>query len=1110
MRVGIEVTATTVTHTSSSITWTVRYYTENQYSYNDNQTLNLTGNITGSVGYHNGEGSGTIQRSSQTLTYNYTTFGSSPGSRTFGVNIPTTYNGSTTSASVTVTIPARPYGAPAAVTSIASAWVSDSQINTTWTNQDTTGEPYDDMQIQIWDNVTNGWGTAPMIGYHTGYSWTSLVANRRYQFRVRPKNSIDWGSWATAGPVQTTPTAPTGAAVSAASTTSVNITWTNQATTQNGYQYDTCLEESVNGGAWNQFAIVASGVSSYVMDNRTPGATYQYRVRARSTVGTALYTGYSTSGTIQLMQAPAAPSGVSATYNSDTQATITWTNNPSGSAPYTTLSVFRYDTASNTTVAVASGIAGTTTSFTDTGIVANNNYAWSIRAENAAGNSSATGSNGVVTTPSVPTNLAITRVSNGVQLTWTNNERTGNYTTNVRYYTNGSVTDSSIIVGAGVTSYTLTGVSLSNTYAIGVRAKATDSNTLYSAWVDSATIAAAVAPNAPVSLSPNGSIIDLARSPGFTWQHVASVDGSAQTAFQVQHRVQGAGSWTQTGKITSTTSSWTLPPGTYTNGTIVEWQVQTWGVAASAGSFSASATVTGSSTPTVSITSPTATITSSTITASWNYGQAQSSAQAAWIARLYDAAGATLLEEISGTNASTSITFAHAASDGELGQVRVQAQSSVGIWSDWASVNYQAVFTPPAASDLSTAYDDSVGATVLSLTPGSTVTPGTLTETNLCTNPSFETNTTGWAAVGTSTIAQSSAQAWIGTKSLSVVMPASAAIGAAGVGFSLGSSLTVSSQHTWSAYVYNPTGASLMASASGAGVASSPQNGTAVAAGAGWQRVSVTFTTTGSAAAVTVYILNATAVGGSAQTIYVDAALPQKSATLNAYFDGSTLRDATYYYEWSGTANGSVSNKKLIGSVAASSVSIQRAQLASAATDISPATWGDWETIAVGVAPNATLIDPTAHIVGEGRYRAVTYSAAPSSKAGAPLPSPIEARFLYVNYGANFAKSVRLWANIDIKVTASRDRALHKFAGRAKPVAFYGEGTDLLYDVSAILDDDSSSATAWETMGKEAGTVLLRDPTGRRIYGSIGQVAIQRLSPDLSSIAFTVQEVSFP
>jgi hypothetical protein len=118
----------------------------------------------------------------------------------------------------------------------------------------------------------------------------------------------------------TAPDAPTSCTVSRNSDTSQTITWTNHATTDQPYD-NIYLErwDNVNN-KWYAKATLSSSIASYTDTTTTSNRQYQYRVRAKNTVG---YSSYSTSATINTT--PSIVNTVVATRSSGT-ITITWVN----------------------------------------------------------------------------------------------------------------------------------------------------------------------------------------------------------------------------------------------------------------------------------------------------------------------------------------------------------------------------------------------------------------------------------------------------------------------------------------------------------------------------------------------------------------------------------------------------------------------------------------------------------------------------------------------------------------------------------------------------------------------------------------------------------------
>ena len=167
---------------------------------------------------------------------------------------------------------------------------------------------------------------------------------------------------------------------------------------------------------------------------------------------------------------------------------------------------------------------------------------------------------------------------------------------------------------------------------------------------------------------------------------------------------------------------------------------------------------------------------------------------------------------------------------------------------------------------------------------------GNTLRTNLCTNPSFETNVTGWSGSSAS-IARSADTSYLGTHS-GLVTPGSTS-GSVSIPVT-----TVSGRvYTASAWVFAGDATSLRM------IVDSPTtNGTTVSVLADtWTRLSVTFTANTTTTSIGIQTV------GTTQPFYVDAVLVEQTTVLRDYFDGSTVDSLGWDYSWSGTANASTS-----------------------------------------------------------------------------------------------------------------------------------------------------------------------------------------------------------
>lgn len=167
--------------------------------------------------------------------------------------------------------------------------------------------------------------------------------------------------------------------------------------------------------------------------------------------------------------------------------------------------------------------------------------------------------------------------------------------------------------------------------------------------------------------------------------------------------------------------------------------------------------------------------------------------------------------------------------------------------------------------------------------------------TNLCTNPSFETGTTGWT-VGSGSIAQSSSQAKFGAYSLGLTLT----VGSPSSGYSL--TLTGGYYYTFSAYVYVPSTVGGTKTASITTLYGSGLSGSSTSSLTDqWQRLSYTIfiQSTGT------YTIT---FGGnfSSGTAYIDGVQIEQGSSATAYIDGTQTNCV-----WNGTANASTSTRSV-------------------------------------------------------------------------------------------------------------------------------------------------------------------------------------------------------
>jgi hypothetical protein len=206
MRVGLDISWSSVVHASTTAVATVEFWTENQYTYDDNQEMDVSSNLGSNFDYNNTQGGSETKRGTRTYTYTYSSgsYGTSPGTVTFSAEVLGTYNGVTPKETVVSTIPARPAAvpnAPVLTATVPAAPTGVSQINLSWTTPDNQGSALDNYTLQASStSSTTGFATIfsdSTVPLSTTYNYTGLLANKQYWFRVLASNGVGNSAYST-------------------------------------------------------------------------------------------------------------------------------------------------------------------------------------------------------------------------------------------------------------------------------------------------------------------------------------------------------------------------------------------------------------------------------------------------------------------------------------------------------------------------------------------------------------------------------------------------------------------------------------------------------------------------------------------------------------------------------------------------------------------------------------------------------------------------------------------------------------------------------------------------------------------------------------------------
>jgi Domain of unknown function (DUF1929)/Fibronectin type III domain len=203
------------------------------------------------------------------------------------------------------TAPSAPPAPPTAPTNLAAAASSTAQIDLSWTNTSTT-----QTGVKIERSPDNVTFTQIALAGATAasYSDAGLSASTTYFYRVRATNAAGDSPYSNVASATTLsppppPTAPTNLAAAVASSTQINLSWTNTSSNQTGVK----IERSTDNATFVQITVVGATAVSYSDTGLSGSTTYFYRVRATNVSGDSPYSNTASGTTPAPPPPPATP-----------------------------------------------------------------------------------------------------------------------------------------------------------------------------------------------------------------------------------------------------------------------------------------------------------------------------------------------------------------------------------------------------------------------------------------------------------------------------------------------------------------------------------------------------------------------------------------------------------------------------------------------------------------------------------------------------------------------------------------------------------------------------------------------------------------------------------
>ena len=414
--------------------------------------------------------------------------------------------------------------------------------------------------------------------------------------------------------------------------------------------------------------------------------------------------------------APNAPTGAWSSRASDYRNDVGWANHADATHPYSSVRLERsVDGGGWSEIAALSGSA---TSYADASCAPNHYYAYRVRAYNAKGYSGYSTTGYTYNTPAAPSSVTASRkAETTVALTIANPAVTA---TSLELQRSTNAANWSTVQTPGGTVRSLDDSPGGGTFYYRARNLR---GSLVSAWSPTSNaVVTIVAPAAPTLLEPASGIVvsKELQSVRFAWRH-NPIDGSGQSAAQVQTSADGGSAWT-THQMTGAEQSLSVANSWPVNSDVL-WRVRTKGAHADYGAWSASRPLAVRQVPSVYVTEPASdgtVLTDVPVRVAWSYSDPSGTQQQATVT-VSDASGAVLFTRtVQGDAAEISIGTADILLPNSATYAIAVSAVSTSSLSASASRTFATDYAEPAVPEIEIEVDPVLGAVAVSCYEGRT------------------------------------------------------------------------------------------------------------------------------------------------------------------------------------------------------------------------------------------------------------------------------------------------------------------------------------------------------------------------------------------------------